>query len=122
MPYEMSNHRRSRGQAVTLKSSGATTTTGTTTAVEVDGGTIRLKLDVTAVSGTSPTLDVQLQTSSDSGSSDSWRSLGSAFTQKTATGSQYVSIGGVDRFVRASYTIGGTGSPSFTWSLIGEVR
>jgi len=121
MPYEMSNHRRSRGQAVTLKSSGVTTTTGTTTAVEVDGATIRLKFDVTAASGTSPTLNVTLQTSSDNGVSDSWRTLGSALTQATGVTSQYVSFGGVDRFVRASYTIGGT-TPSFTWSLIGEVR
>lgn len=121
MGYEMANHRRSKGQAVTLKASGATTATGTTTAQEVDGGTIRLKLDVTAVSGTTPTMTVQLQTSSDNGNSDSWRNLGSAFTQATGVTSQYVSIGGVDRFVRASYTIGGT-TPSFTWSLIGETR
>ena len=121
MGHEMANGHRTRGKAVTLKSSGATTATGTTTAVEVDGGTIRLKLDVTAASGTTPTLDVQLQTSSDNGVSDSWRSLGPAFTQATGVTHQYTSVGGVDRFVRASYTIGGT-TPSFTWSLIGEVR
>jgi hypothetical protein len=121
MPYSMANGRRSRGAAVTLKSSGATTATGTTTPVEVDGGTLRVKLDVTAASGTSPTMTVTLQTSSDNNVSDSWRTLGSALTQATGVTSQYVSFGGVDRFVRASYVIGGT-TPSFTWSLVGEVR
>jgi hypothetical protein len=116
----MANGHRTRGQTVTLKASGATTTTGTTAAVELgDKGTLRVKLDVTAVSGTSPTLTVTLQTSSDSGSSDSWRTLGSALTQATGVSSQYVSFGGVDRFVRASYVVGGS-TPSVTWSLIGE--
>ena len=120
MGYETASKHRTRGKAVTLKASGATTATGTTSAQELgDKGTVRMKLAVTAASGTSPTLAVQLQTSSDGGSSDSWRSLGSAFTTATTTTSQYISVGGCDRFLRASYTVGGT-TPSFTWSLIGE--
>ncbi len=59
------------------------------------------------------------QTSMDNGVTDAWRSLGSAYTQATGVTSQRIVVGGTDRWVRASYTIGGT-TPSFTWSLVGE--
>lgn len=80
-----------------------------------DRGTVRLLLDVTAASGTLPTLGVAIQTSHDG---STWRELG-AFTGLTTTGSQRISLGGLDRYVRAVWTIGGT-NPSFTFSVSGE--
>lgn len=80
-----------------------------------DRGTVRLTLAVKAASGTLPTLDVALQTSPDG---TTWSTVAS-FTQATGVTSQYQVVGGIDRFVRAHCTIGGT-NPSFTFSLDGE--
>jgi hypothetical protein len=79
-----------------------------------DKGTARLLLAVTAASGTTPTLDVVIQTSHDG---TTWRTA-HTFTQATATGTQRASFP-VDRFVRATWTVGGT-TPSFTFAVTGE--
>lgn len=116
MGYFTAAGRYARTKDVTLFSSAARTETANGSAVEVgDVATVRLLLDVTAVSGT-PTLDVTVETSFDG--STSWRSLG-AFAQKTAVSSERKSFGGCDRFVRAVATIGG-GTPSLTFSVTGE--
>lgn len=81
-----------------------------------DRGTARLKLNVTAASGTNPTLTVQMQTSPDNAT---WTNLGAAFTQATGVTSQSQIFSGVDRFIRAVSTLGGT-TPSFTFSVDGE--
>jgi hypothetical protein len=74
-----------------------------------DRGTLRLDLTIPAgVTGTSPTLDVTLQTSADNAT---WRILGT-FAQKTAAGTERKSFGGCDKFVRAVFDVGGT-SPNF---------
>lgn len=101
-----------------LVASAARTATFTSDTYEMgDMETLRLLLDATLVSGTTPTLDVEVQTSADGVTL--WRRL-LAFAQKTATGqSERQSVGGADRFVRAVCTIGGT-TPSFTFSLTGE--
>lgn len=78
--------------------------------------TLRMNLDVTAASGTTPTLDVVIQTSNDG--STNWQALGT-FAQKTAASSERNVFPGADRFVRVVCTIGGT-TPSFTFSLSGE--
>lgn len=78
--------------------------------------TLRLLLDVTAASGSSPTLDVVVQTSHNG--VDNWRNL-LAFAQKTAVSSERQCVSGADRYVRAVATIGGT-TPSLTFSLSGE--
>lgn len=70
-------------------------------------------LDVTAASGTSPTLDVKLQHSPDG---SKWSDLGTAFAQKTAAGREVKVFTQFHRFVKVVYTIGGT-SPSFTFSV-----
>lgn len=79
-----------------------------------DKGTLRLDLDVTAVSG-SGTVHVQIETRALYGSGD-WRVV-DAFPLQSAAGSVRRSMSGCDRFVRAVYTIGGT---SVTFSLTGE--
>lgn len=102
---------------VSLAASAARTATGSGTAVALgDLGTMRLVFDVTAAAGGTPTLDVTVETSYDG--STGWRSLGT-FAQKTAAGTERKSFAGCDRFVRATWTIGGT-TPSFTFSITGE--
>jgi hypothetical protein len=101
-----------------LVPSAARTASGTGETLEVgDEHTLRLTLDVTAASGTLPTLDVIVETSADGATG--WRSV-YAFGQKTTTGSDRQSFSNLDRFVRCSWVIGGT-TPSFTWSLTGEL-
>ncbi len=100
---------------ITLLTSAARTASGVSDTYEVgDRGTLRLDLDVTAVSG-SGTVHCQIETRPLYGSGD-WRVV-DAFPVQSAAGSVRRSMSGCDRFVRAVYTIGGT---SVTFSLTGE--
>jgi len=88
-----------------------TNTTGTTVdgAAASAGGAIA-NLHVTAVSGTSPTLDVIVEHSTNN---STWGTLGT-FAQATGTGAESIAVAGaVYRYVRASATLAGT-NPSFT--------
>ncbi len=78
--------------------------------------TLRLLLDITAASGTTPTLDVQVQTSNDG--VNNWQAAGT-FGQKDDVSSERFVFPGCDRFVRVVCTLGGT-TPSFTFSVSGE--
>lgn len=75
-------------------------------------GTVMIVQDIGTVSGTSPTLDGKMQTSTD----DSTYAdvTGATFTQATATeiASIQVDVRSVNRYLRYVGTIGGT-SPSF---------
>lgn len=116
MGYEKANGEWADTEDVELASSAARTATGDGSSVEVgDRGVVRLLLDVTAASGTSPTLDVTVETSFDG---TTWRQAGT-FTQQTAVGTERKSFSGLDRFVRVTWTIGGT-TPSFTFEVSGE--
>lgn len=100
-----------------LVGSAARTATGTGDTAEMgEMSTMRLKLDVTAASGTAPTLDVIVETSPDGAAN--WQTV-ATFAQKTAVSSELNVFPGCDRFVRAKWTIAGT-TPSFTFSLLGE--
>lgn len=71
-----------------------------------------LLVEVSAVSGTSPTLDVKLQTSPDGAS---WFDLpGGALAQITASGNYALKVANFGRFIRVAYSIGGT-TPSFAF-------
>lgn len=75
-------------------------------------------LNVTAVSGTSPTLDVKLQDSPDG---TAFYDLAS-FAQKTAVGKEAIRVTQpFARRLKVVYTVGGT-SPSFTFSVVGVPR
>lgn len=102
---------------VTLRESAAMTTTTTGEWYELgDRGELRLDLAITAVSGTAPSLHVQIETAkTTSGTARAVDAFGPTF----ATGSERRAMGGLDRFVRYVATLGGT-SPSFTFSLTGE--
>ena len=86
-------------------------------AAAVAGQTVYAALHVIAASGTSPTLDVILQ-SDDNGSFTSAANR-ITFTQATGLTSEWKSVAGAitDDFWRANFTIGGT-SPSFTFILV----
>jgi hypothetical protein len=101
---------------VTLRASATEVANGSSPAVGVDRGTVRLLLDVTAKGADADeTLDVTVETSFDGAA---WRSLG-AFARKTAVGAERKSFPGADRFVRITWAVGGT-TPSFTFSVTGE--
>lgn len=115
MGYATKSGRWANTVDLPLAASAARTATGTGSAVEPgDRGVARLFLNVTAASGTSPTLNVTIQTSNDG---STWRSAGT-FTQATAVSSQRATFN-IDRYVRATWTIAGT-TPSFTFSITGE--
>lgn len=92
---------------------------------------VRLYLDVSAASGTTPTLDVKIQ-AKDKLSGNYIDLTGAAFAQKTTTGTDYLTIyPGIGETAneaisdlvpntwRAVATIGGT-TPDFTFSLSAE--
>ena len=103
---------------VVIMASGARTVSVDSDVYEVgDRGAVRLDLAVTAVAGTLPTLHVQIETR-EAAASGTWRVV-DAFTVATAVSAQRKVFAGLDRFVRAVCTLGGTGSPSLTFSLSG---
>lgn len=104
--------------SVSLLASSARTSSTTSDTVEVgDKGTLRLDLEITAVSGTAPRMHVQIETRKAYGAG-TWRVV-DAFEIASAVSSQRRAMGGCDRFVRAVCTLSGT-SPGFTFSLTGE--
>lgn len=93
---------------------------------------VRLFLDITAVTGTNPTLDVKLQAKDPA--SDKWFDVtGAAFAQQTGTGTALLTLyPGIKETAndevseilpdtwRIATTIGGTDTPTFTFSLGAE--
>ncbi len=78
-----------------------------------DERTLRAQLNVTAASGTSPTLDVVLEDTLDG---TNWNVIGT-FAQKVALGREVLNVTApfTDQ-LRARWTLGGT-TPSFTFSV-----
>lgn len=76
--------------------------------------TIRAQLNVSAASGTSPTLDVKIEDSVDGGVT--WNTVGT-FAQKTAAGREVINITTpFTDMLRVSWAIAGT-TPSFTFAV-----
>lgn len=94
--------------------SAARTATANGTAFDTsDLDSIEATLAVTANSGTDESLDVILQTSVDG---TNFATV-AAFTQKTGTGSEAKVFGPLGGTSRWRWTIGGTDTPSFTFSI-----
>lgn len=107
------------GDAVVLHPSAARTANGSGSAVAVDTKhTARLSLEVTAATGTSPSLTVTIEHSAD-GTTWAAHPQG-AFAAATAPGTQRKVLSGLDRFVRAAWAITGT-TPSVTFAVAGEL-
>lgn len=70
-------------------------------------------LNITAASGTSPTLDVKLEDSADG---VTFYTV-ATFAQKVAAGAERIVLNGpIGRHLRVAYTVGGT-TPSFTFDV-----
>lgn len=117
MSYVTAGNRSVVTQTLTLAASAARTTTADGATLDPEGATVAsVKLDVTASSGT-PELDVTIQGQD---AADAWFTLGT-FTQATGVTAQTIAVPIAGRKVRAVWTIGG-GTPSVTFSVIGEAR
>ena len=94
--------------------SAARTATANGTAFDTsDVDEITGALDVTVVSGTNPTLDVVLETTADG---TNYYTAG-AFGQKTAASAESKVFTGLGSLSRWKWTIGGTATPTFTFSV-----
>lgn len=99
-----------------LRASAAITTASASTPVDLaQYRAARLTLDVTAVSGTSPTLDVAIETASSS-TATTWREVGT-FSTAFDVGGEEKLFSNLDRFVRARWTP--SAGASFTASIGG---
>src|SRR5690349_8904660 len=108
MPFTTATNQVSRGADLST-SLGALTATGQSAGMDVGGaGTLRVQVQVSAVSGTSPSLTMTVQTSHDNNASDPWRTAGAAFSALTAVSNSPWQSFAVDRYVRYSYVISGT--------------
>lgn len=120
MPFTTGQNLLSRGSDVTVLASGALTTTGQSAAIDVGGaGTLRAQVQVSAVSGTTPSVTVTIQTSHDAGSTDAWRTAGAAYSALTSVSNSPYQCFVVDRYVRVAYTVSGT-TPSLTTTVVAE--
>lgn len=94
----------------------ARTTSGNTEILDGYGlvETMRAQLNVTAASGTSPTLNVVIEDSLDGAN---WNTIGT-FTQRAAVGREVINITSVfGPQIRVRWTIAGT-APSFTFDVV----
>jgi hypothetical protein len=118
MGYHRSSGEWADVEEIVLLGAGTRTATENGAANDVGSrGILRGALVITAASGTTPTLDVAIQTRHDA--NDSWRTVGS-FAQATAAGSERKCFAGLDREIRAVATLGGT-TPSFDLTVSGEL-
>lgn len=105
---------------VSFVESAARTASGDSGAVAGFGDkvSLRAQLNITAASGTAPTIDVVLEDTIDG---TNWNVVGT-FAQKTAAGREVINITlpFSDR-LRARWTVAGT-TPSFTFTVLGYVE
>lgn len=114
---------------IELHASGAESSSGSGTAVDgtLDAagasayprGGAKLTLEVSAISGTDPTLDVVVESSPNQ--TGPWEQA-AAFAQKIATGVEHLSVAGLDRWIRVRWTLGGTGGPVATFKVSGTAE
>ena len=119
-------------RTVTLRASSAFAATAAGDPVASHGARgIIIYMEITAVSGTSPTLDSKVQGYDALG--DVWHDItGAVFAQKTGTGSDYLTIypgigetsneavsDVIPALIRVHNTIGGSSTPTVTFSLGG---
>jgi hypothetical protein len=111
------NNREIVGKSVVLVPSAARSAAGNGASLDTgERSTLRLLLDVAAVSGLGATTTVTVEQSSDG---MTWRSH-SSFAAAAAVGTERKVFGPLDRVVRVSWTVGGT-TPSVTFSVTGEL-
>lgn len=105
-----------RGEQAAVVASAARTVTGNSGALPGYSNvqTLRAQLNVSAASGTSPTLNVLIEDSVDGGTT--WNTVGT-FAQKTAVSREVINVtAAFTDMLRVLWTIGGT-TPSFTFDV-----
>jgi len=104
--------------ARTLVASAARTSSSNTSAFNnvVTRGLVAFVLDVTAKSGTTPTLDVTIEFNDMA--SGKWITI-ATFTQiGDATGNERITVATMpENTIRAAWVIGGTDTPTYTFSV-----
>lgn len=97
--------------------SSSSTTAGIQSGAVASGEKVRAALFVTSATGTSPTLDVVVQSDDNGAFSSSSDRI--TFTQATGIGAQIIELDGpiTDDHWRIDYTLGGTG-PNFTFMVV----
>jgi len=96
--------------------SAARTTSGASASIDLGiHQLVRLRITVSSASGTTPTLVVKVQTSTDA---ISWQDMATSAT-RTATGFEDLISADGDRYLRITWTIGGS-TPSFTFGVAGS--
>lgn len=116
MGYNTANGRYANTLAVSFGSATLTATAASNVIELGDRNSLRLDLVISAASGTSPTLDIAVQTSPDG---TTWTTVASFSQQTTTTTGVHKLFGPIDRFVRCNNVLGGT-TPSFTFQITGE--
>ena len=106
-----------KGIPFSIQSSAAQTASGNSAQVNIeDFSSLEIFLDITGVTGTTPSLTVKLQ-SFDTITSQWYDVPNSSFTAQTAIGLATVSLSNfAGELIRASWAITGT-TPSFTFSI-----
>lgn len=107
---------RSEGATDVVVPSGPRTASGDSGVLNGWGSarTLRAQLEVTAASGTSPTLDVVLEDTLDG---TTWNVIGT-FAQRAGAGRQVIDVTSLfTSRLRVRWTVGGT-TPSFTFSVV----
>lgn len=105
-------------RGIVAAADAARTATGSTDAATLNNGSSTANggsavLSVSAVTGTSPTLNVVVEHSADD---NTWVTL-ATFSQQNAVNAEYLAFSGsVEQYIRVSWTIAGT-TPSFTFNV-----
>lgn len=109
---------RAGGVGVLGIAQAGVTGAGNTGSIEVGARhTLRLTLAVTAATGTTPSLTVNVQTSPDN---SAWYTVGS-FSAKTAVSSEGKAFSGLDKYVRLQWAAPSGTTPSFSFTVTGEL-
>lgn len=104
------------GSPATVVASAARTATGNSGALDADGQYLNLLVNVTAASGTSPTLNCSVEWSNDGSTFAAVDGTADTFAQITATTAKVKQFAVKAAYYRVVWTIAGT-SPSFTFSV-----
>ena len=105
----------SSGNPALVAASAARTATGNSGAIGCDSSVLTVLLDVTAVSGTTPSMTVSIEWSTDGGTTFCAAETADAFTALTATAKVCKQFRVKSNVYRIVWTISGT-TPSFTFS------
>lgn len=116
LPFSCSGEINGEVYRGTFLENSTQTSSGIGTGYQLGSGTVFCALHVIAASGTTPTLDIDIE-SDDNGAFSSPTVRGS-FAQATGTTAEWLPLGAYgDDYYRVSWTIGG-GGPSFSFVVV----